>query len=58
MGKISLQPDSQELLSPCRRKKKMKRRKGKMKTKVPLCRDLSLTSQELFPALTQSQPGD
>lgn len=35
MGKISLQPDSQELLSPCRRKKKMKRRKGKMKTKVP-----------------------
>jgi len=34
MGKINLRPDCQEPLSPCRRKTKMKRRKGKTKTKV------------------------
>lgn len=35
-GKISLRPDSKEPPFPCRRKTRMKRRKGKMKTKVSL----------------------
>lgn len=56
MGKIKLRPDSQEPLSPCRRKTKMKRKKGKTKTKVPPRRDLSLTSQELFPRDSSSLP--
>lgn len=35
-GEISLTLDTLELLSPRRKKIRMKRRKGKMKTKVPL----------------------
>jgi hypothetical protein len=51
LGKINLGPISHEFLSPCRRKTRMKRRKGKMKIKVLEINFLEETStvQELLP---------